>query len=191
MANDSEATLLVVDDEKEVADVYALKLEREYTVRVAYGGEEALEKVDAEVDVVLLDRRMPDKSGDDVLGEIRDRDLDCRVIMITAVDPDFDIIEMPFDDYLCKPVESDDLLEAVRQQLRARGYDDRLSQYYEVTSKLALLEAEKTPQELETNEDIAALRERAERLEAEMDESLTDFDDFEMAFREIGRHPGR
>jgi len=191
MANDSEATLLVVDDEKEVADVYALKLEREYTVRVAYGGEEALEKVDDEVDVVLLDRRMPDKSGDDVLQEIRERELDCRVIMITAVDPDFDIIEMPFDDYLCKPVESDDLLGAVEQQLSASEYDDRLSEYYEVTSKLALLEAEKTPQELQTNDDVVALRERAEELKSEMDEALTDFDDFEMAFREIGRHPGR
>ena len=142
-------------------------------------------------DVVLLDRRMPDKSGDDVLAEIRERELDCRVVMITAVDPDFDIIEMPFDDYLCKPVESDDLLGAVEQQLSASEYDDRLSEYYEVTSKLALLEAEKTPQELQTNDDVVALRERAEELKSEMDEALTDFDDFEMAFREIGRHPGR
>ncbi|AQL43442.1 response regulator [Halorientalis sp. IM1011] len=192
MGNDSaSATILVVDDETEVADVYALKLEREYDVRVAYGGQEALEKVDEDVDVVLLDRRMPDLSGDDVLAELRDRGLDCRVIMITAVDPDFDIIEMPFDDYLCKPVESGDLVGAVEQQLAAGEYDDRLTEYYEVTSKLALLEAEKTPRELEGNEDVEALRERAERLEAEMSDSLSDFEDFEMAFREIGRQPGR
>ena len=98
---------------------------------------------------------------------------------------------MPFDDYLCKPVESDDLLGAVEQQLDVQGYDERLSEYYEVTSKLALLEAEKTPQELEANEDIEALRERADELQAEMDDSLSEFDDFEMAFQEIGRHPGR
>jgi DNA-binding response OmpR family regulator len=186
-----ESTLLVVDDEEEVADVYALKLEREYDVRVAYGGEEALEKATGDVDVVLLDRRMPDLSGDEVLDEVRDREIDCRVIMITAVDPDFDIIEMPFDDYLCKPVESDDLLSAVEQQLNARSYDARLSEYFEVMSKLALLEAEKTPQELETNDDISELRDRAERLKEDMDETLSDFDDYEMAFQEIGRHPGR
>jgi DNA-binding response OmpR family regulator len=192
MGNDSAAaTVLVVDDETEVADVYALKLEREYDVRVAYGGQEALEKADDEVDVVLLDRRMPDVSGDEVLAELRDRGDDCRVIMITAVDPDFDIIEMPFDDYLCKPVESADLVGAVEQQLAADTYDDRLTEYYEVTSKLALLEAEKTPRELEENEDVAALRERADQLEAEMSESLSDFEDFELAFREIGRQPGR
>ncbi|MFB6082952.1 MAG: response regulator [Halorientalis sp.] len=192
MGNDSaSATILVVDDEQEVADVYALKLEREYDVRVAYGGQEALETVDEDVDVVLLDRRMPDLSGDEVLAELRDRGLDCRVIMITAVDPDFDIIEMPFDDYLCKPVESDDLVGAVEQQLAAEEYDDRLTEYYEVTSKLALLEAEKTPRELDDNEDVAALRERAERLEEEMSESLSDFEDFELAFRDIGRQPGQ
>jgi DNA-binding response OmpR family regulator len=192
LANDSDrATLLVVDDEKEVADVYALKLEREYDVRVAYGGEEALEKTDEDVDVVLLDRRMPDLSGDEVLTELRERGLDCSVIMITAVDPDFDILDMDFDDYLCKPVESDDLVNAVEQQLSAQEYDSRLAEYYEVTSKLALLEAEKTPQELEDNETVAELRERAEQLESEMDDTLSDFDDFEMAFREIGRRPGR
>jgi DNA-binding response OmpR family regulator len=189
--SESEPTLLVVDDEKEVADVYALKLEREYTVRTAYGGEEALEKVDDDVDVVLLDRRMPDLSGDEVLERIRDRGLDCRVIMITAVDPDFDIIDMDFDDYLCKPVESDDLLTAVEQQLTASEYDERLTEYFELTSKLALLEAEKTPQELQENEDIAELQDRIDTLKDEMDETLTEFEDFEMAFREIGRHPGR
>jgi DNA-binding response OmpR family regulator len=191
MAKEPEGTILVVDDETEVADVYALKLEREFDVRVAYGGEEALEKVDDDVDVVLLDRRMPDLSGDDVLSSIRDRGLDIRVIMITAVDPDFDIIEMPFDDYLCKPVKSDDLLEAVEQQLDISDYDERLSEYFEVTSKLALLEAEKTPQELETNDDIESLRQRADDLKAALDESLSDFEEYELAFREIGRQPGR
>jgi DNA-binding response OmpR family regulator len=189
--SEEEPTLLVVDDEEEVADVYALKLEREYTVRKAYGGEEALEKVDDDVDVVLLDRRMPDRSGDEVLAAIRERGLDCRVIMITAVDPDFDIIDMDFDDYLCKPVESDDLLSAVEQQLTASEYDERLTEYFELTSKLALLEAEKTPQELDENEDIETLQARIDTLRDEMDDTLSEFEDFEMAFREIGRHPGR
>jgi len=189
--SESEPTLLVVDDEKEVADVYALKLEREYVVRTAYGGEEALDAVDEDVDVVLLDRRMPDRSGDEVLGAIRERGLDCRVIMITAVDPDFDIIDMDFDDYLCKPVESDDLLTAVEQQLTASDYDERLTEFFELTSKLALLEAEKTPQELDANPDVAELKERIDQLRDQIDDTLTEFDDFEMAFREIGRHPGR
>ncbi|MDG5777799.1 response regulator [Haloarculaceae archaeon H-GB2-1] len=183
-------TVLVVDDEQEVADVYALRLRSEYDIDVAYGGEEALETVDAATDVVLLDRRMPDRSGDEVLEEIRARGLDCRVIMLTAVDPDFDIIDMEFDDYLCKPVEKDDLVSAIEQQMAASRYDERLTEYLEVTSKIALLENEKTARELEENDDIQRLRERAASLKEEMDDVLDEFEDIEAAFRDIGRQPG-
>ncbi|MFC7028692.1 response regulator [Halomicroarcula sp. GCM10025324] len=185
----SDATVLVADDEKDVADVYALRLRSEYQTETAYGGAEALEKVGDGVDVILLDRRMPDISGDEVLAEIRDRDLDTRVIMITAVDPDFDILDMPFDDYLCKPIDKDDLVAAIDQQLAARRYDDRLAEYLEVTSKLALLEAEKTAQSLDEHEDIASLKERAETLKREMDDALSEFRDMDAAFKEIDRHP--
>ena len=186
----NQATVLVVDDEREVADVYALRLRGEYETRTAYGGEEALAELEDPVDVVLLDRRMPDISGDDVLAEIRDRGVDCRVIMLTAVDPGTDIIEMDFDDYLCKPVEKADLVSAIEQQLQVQRYDDRLSEYLEVSSKLALLEAELSAQELEDNEELQELSTRAEELKRKMDETIEEFDDMEAAFREIARHPG-
>jgi len=184
------ATVLIVDDEKAVADVYALRLGDRYETKTAYGGEAALEAVDGDIDLVLLDRRMPDVSGDDVLETIRERELGTRVIMITAVDPDFDIIDMPFDDYLCKPVEKDDLVAAIDQQLAARRYDDRLAEYLEVTSKLALLEAEKPPQSLDSNDDVAELKQRAESLRGQMDDALSEFENIDAAFQEIGRHPG-
>ena len=179
--------MLVVDDEADVADVYALRLRDDYDTETAYGGQEALDRVADDVDVVLLDRRMPGVSGDEVLDEIRDRGLDCRVIMITAVDPDFDIVEMPFDDYLNKPVEKRDLVTAIEQQLTARRYDERLTEYLEVTSKLALLESEKPEPELEGSEEITRLRERADRLRDELDETLAEFDDARTAFKEIER----
>ncbi|QIO23918.1 response regulator [Haloarcula sp. JP-L23] len=185
----ADATVLVVDDEEEVADVYALRLRNQYETETAYGGEAALARVDEDVDVVLLDRRMPDISGDDVLAEIRERDIPTRVIMITAVDPDFDIIDMPFDDYLCKPVEKSDLVAAIDQQLAARRYDDRLAEYLEATSKLALLEDEKTPQTLEDSDGIESLERRVEELKSEMDEALSEFESIDTAFKEIGRRP--
>jgi DNA-binding response OmpR family regulator len=109
--------------------------------------------------------------------------------MITAVDPDFDILDMPFDDYLCKPIDKDDLVAAIDQQLAARRYDDRMAEYLEVTSKLTLLEAEKTAQSLDENEDIGSLKARAEALKTEMDEALSEFRDVDAAFKEIDRHP--
>jgi len=184
----TEPRVLIVDDEAEVADVYALRLRTEYDTETAYGGEEALEAVDESVDVVLLDRRMPQVSGDDVLSTIRKRGLDIRVIMITAVDPDFDIVDMPFDDYLCKPVQKEDLVAAIEQQLTASRYDDQLTEYLEITSKIALLEAEKTDTELDASEEVTELRERAERLRVDIDDAISEFEDFEAAFNELSRH---
>jgi len=180
-------TVLVVDDERDVAELYATWLSMEHDVRRAHDGEKALEKVDQSVDVVFLDRQMPGMSGDEVLDAIDDRGIDCRVVMVTAVDPGFDIVEMPFDDYLNKPVEKRDLVNAIEQQLTAERYDERLTEYLEVTSKLALLESEKPEPELEGSEEITRLRERADRLRDELDETLAEFDDARTAFKEIER----
>ena len=182
--------VLVVDDEPEVADVYALRLDSEYETRVAYGGEDALEVIDDDVAVVLLDRRMPNLSGDDVLLAIREKGYDCRVIMLTAVDPGPDIVEMPFNEYLCKPVEKEDLVAAINQQLQIQRYDEQLSEYFEVRSKLDLLESELPPQELENNDELERLGERAETLREELDYLLDEFDSLEEAFEKIGRGPG-
>jgi len=184
---DSAPTILVVDDEPEVADAYSLRLQQEYEARTAYGGAAAMEEIDDDVDLVLLDRRMPNMSGDEVLAAIREEGYDARVIMVTAVTPDYDILDMPFDDYLCKPVERDDLFAAIEQQLDAVDYQDTVSEYFAITAKQSLLEQRKSTVELEDNEEYQQLRARAEELRAEMDRQLDEFDDVAMAFSDIDR----
>jgi len=168
----SQPTVLLVDDEADVVDVYALAFSGgEYTVRKAYGGEEALEKV-AGADVVLLDRRMPGLSGQDVLDEIRDRGLDVRVAMVTAVDPDFDITEMPFDTYLTKPVSDEELRETVDELFTLSTYDEQIRERFAVAEKLGVLEAEKTDRELAASDEYAALQERAAKLDTRSSETF-------------------
>lgn len=153
-------TALVVDDEKEVADAYALRLRELCTVDTVYSGRDALTALEESgVDVVLLDRHMPGMSGDDVLSALEERDYDGRVIMVTAIDPAFDVLEMPFDDYLCKPIERDDLRTAVRQQCRILGYET-LGEYFSIESKVAVLEAELPEAE---RADHTAYQERKQR----------------------------
>ena len=94
--------VVVVDDEPDLAELYTAWLGDSYDVRTAYGGEEAVELINADADVALVDRLMPEKSGDEVLSTVREQGYDCRVAMVTAVEPDFDIIEMGFDAYLVK-----------------------------------------------------------------------------------------
>jgi DNA-binding response OmpR family regulator len=168
----AQPTVLLVDDERDVVDVYALAFTGgEYTVRKAYSGEEALEQVD-DADIVLLDRRMPGLSGQDVLDEIRNRGLDVRVAMVTAVDPDFDIADMDFDTYLTKPVSDDELRATVDELLTLSEYDEQVRERFAVAEKLAVLEAEKTENELNASDEYAQLQERATELDAQSSETL-------------------
>lgn len=179
-----DVTVLVVDDERDVAELYSAWLGAEHDVRSAHDGSEALELVDG-ADVVFLDRQMPGMSGDDVLEEIETRGLDCRVVMVTAVDPGFDIIEMAFDDYLTKPVGRSDLLEMVETMLSRDSYDEQLQEYFAMASKKATLESEKNPVELDAHEEYLEVSERVEALREEADSTVAELDDFESAFRDF------
>jgi len=137
----TSATVLAVDDEPDLAELYRVYLDTAYDVRVATDGEEALSQMDASVDVVLLDRRMPGMSGHEVLDAIRDEGYDARIAMLTAVEPDVDIVEMPFDDYKTKPVTKEDLLTLVEVLLYRAAFDERSQEFFALASKKAALEA--------------------------------------------------
>lgn len=169
--------VLIVEDEPDLADLYATWLRENCTVRVAYGGHEALDELDEDVDVVLLDRRMPDLSGDEALAEIRNRGFDCRVAMVTAVEPDFDIVAMGFDDYLVKPVTKDALRETVSTLCTRSAYDEGVQELFSLASKKALLESEKGSTELDESEEYAELTAQIEALQADLDEAVSGIDD--------------
>ncbi len=175
--------VLIVEDETDLADLYAIYLSDLYEVQTANDGRTALELVGDDTDVVLLDRRMPDMTGDEVLGEIRARGIDCRVAMITAVEPDLDIVEMPFDDYLVKPVTREDLHGLVEVLLRRAGYDTRAQEFFQLASKKAALES--TPDvSVEEEEEYQELTRRMEELQEDLNETLSELtdDDFRQAF---------
>jgi DNA-binding response OmpR family regulator len=184
----SEATVLVVEDEPDIAALYAGFLEERYDVTVAETAAEAIDVVDDAVDAVLLDRRLPDGSGDEVLEHIRDAEVGCRVAMVTAVEPDFDILEMGFDLYLTKPVSRTNLLAALDTLLTRDEYDERLREAAALASKRAVLEAQKPTTQLDSNETYAELVDRLTQLDADIDdigESLS-ADDYRAMFRDIG-----
>jgi DNA-binding response OmpR family regulator len=187
MSSSEPATVLVVDDEPDVADAYAAQLKDDFIVSTAYGGQEALDKIDAAVDVVLLDRRMPGISGDEVLEKIRSREHHVRVAMVTAVDPDFDIIDMPFDDYVIKPVSRDDLFETINRLLTCSEYEEHLRRYYALTAKHATLIANKPESELAESDEFQTLEDEIDELKEELDQTVATFDedDFVAAFRDL------
>lgn len=185
----SPPSVLVVEDERGLADLYAEWLADDYTVETAYTGEAAIEQLSDAIDVVLLDRRMPGLSGDQVLDRIRDQGLDCRVVIVSAVEPDFDVIALGFDDYLVKPVSEDDLIDAVERMLKRLAYDRDLQQYFALVSKKATLEVEKRNQDLEGTDEYLELVEKVEAFRDRVDASLTDLDqtDLRAVLRETAR----
>jgi two-component system response regulator AdeR len=178
MAN-SDPVVLIVEDEPDVAETYRLWLEEDYDVRVAQDGDEGLGLLDESVEVVLLDRMMPGLSGDEVLEHIRDENLGCRVAMVTAVEPDFDILEMGFDAYLSKPVGTDKLRETVENLLGRSEYDSLLQKYYSLVEKQATLEATKSRAELEHSDKYDRLKEQIESLRGDLTDTLGGIEDDE------------
>ncbi len=163
----TERTVLVVDDSAKTADLYAEYLDG-YRVLIAYSGEEALELVGETVDVVLLDRRMPTVTGDDVLSAIRARDLDCRVVMVTAVEPDIDILGLPFDEYLIKPLSRDQIRRVVSQMLVRSERDETFQELFAIASKMATVESKMRLAELEASPEYAALEAAFDELRAKI-----------------------
>ncbi|AQL43590.1 response regulator [Halorientalis sp. IM1011] len=179
--------VLVVDDEEDVAEAYALKLRDDYDTELAFGGEAALEKADATTDAMLLDRRMPDIHGDEVLAELRDRGFDFPIIMVTAVDPDLNILEMDFDDYLCKPVDRETLRTTLDQHVDRSGTDPKLEEFFSLLSKLSVLESELQPSELEDHEEFQRLKRQAVTRSEELRESMDDFEEIVETHRSVDR----
>ncbi|MDG5776363.1 response regulator transcription factor [Haloarculaceae archaeon H-GB2-1] len=179
MSESEKPVVLIVEDEPDVAETYNLWLADEYEVRMAQNGDEGLEELDQSVDVVLLDRMMPGLSGDEVLERIRDRGFETRVAMVTAVEPDFDILEMGFDAYLCKPIRSEQLHKTVENLLERTEYDELLTEYYSLVEKQATLEATKSSAELAESEDYNELRERIGELRDDLSQTLGGIDDDE------------
>ena len=184
--SNSEPVVLIVEDEPDVVETYRLWLEASYEIRVATSGEEGIEELDEQVDVVLLDRMMPGLSGGEVLEEIRSRNLDCRVAMVTAVEPDFDILEMGFDAYLTKPIKSEELDQTVENLLERAEYDSLLQKYYALVEKRAMLEATKQATVLDQSDEYEHLCDDIDSLRDELSETLggiEDDDDFVATIR--------
>jgi len=187
MAGTDEPVVLIVEDERDVAETYELWLEGSYEVRTAPSGDQGLRRLDDSVDVVLLDRKMPGLSGDELLARIRERGIDCRVAMVTAVDPDFDILEMGFDTYLSKPVREEQITETVEALLTRSEYDSLLQEYYALVEKRATLEATKGEEPLADHEEYRRLSAEIEELRGRLSETIGDTADDEEFIATIRR----
>lgn len=114
--------ILVVDDEKEIADLVQVYLSGEgYDVLKCYNGTDALNTVETEkIDLAILDVMLPDIDGFNLCMKIREKHF-FPIIMLTARVSEMDKINgitIGADDYITKPFNSLELIARVKAQLR-------------------------------------------------------------------------
>lgn len=114
--------ILVVEDEKPIADIIQFNLEKEgYHVACVSDGNEAIAHVETEPpDLILLDLMLPGKDGMEVCRHVR-QTYQMPIIMLTAKDSEVDKVlglELGADDYVTKPFSNRELLARIRANLR-------------------------------------------------------------------------
>jgi DNA-binding response OmpR family regulator len=123
--------ILVVEDEKKIAEIVKAYLEKEdFRVTVADTGEQALSVLKEGFVLIILDLMLPDMAGEDICKAIRE-DSDVPIIMLTAKSEEEDRIKglgIGADDYVVKPFSPRELVARVKALLRrAKGTKDILS----------------------------------------------------------------
>ncbi len=116
------AKILVVEDEKPIADIIKFNLEKEgYQVECSHDGDEAIQIALANhPDLILLDLMLPGSDGIEVCRRVRQVS-DLPIIMLTAKDSEVDKViglEIGADDYVTKPFSNRELLARVKANLR-------------------------------------------------------------------------
>jgi DNA-binding NtrC family response regulator len=121
----SKGKILVIDDELDIREGLEMLLAGEgYTVELAQNGTEGLRKTEANrYDLVLLDLMMPDRSGMEVLHEVRQRDRDTPIFLITAygsVEAAVDALKLGANDYFSKPWDNEKLIIEIERMIARR-----------------------------------------------------------------------
>src|SRR5437016_2596305 len=125
----SKGKILVIDDEADIREGLhdLLTLEGGYTVDLAQNGAEGLRRLENSVyDLVLLDLMMPDMSGMEVIHEVRQRDRETPIFMLTAygsVEAAVEALKRGANDYFSKPWENDKLLVEIDRMIARRNLE--------------------------------------------------------------------
>lgn len=155
------ATILVVDDDVEIADLVEIYLTNDgFTVDKARDGEECLEKLKENPDIrlVILDIMMPKLNGIEACKEIR-RTSNVPIIMLSAKTSDMDKIMglgTGADDYVTKPFNPLELIARVKAQLR-RYQSGNMAEAKEQTLQVGELVLDKVAHQVTKGENPIAL----------------------------------
>ncbi|KGX89089.1 response regulator transcription factor [Pontibacillus litoralis] len=115
--------ILIVDDEESIVTLLKYNIEQAgFTTDVAYSGKEALDKASVQpFDLIILDVMLPEMDGMEVCKQMRQKQMQTPILMLTAKDDEFDKVlglELGADDYLTKPFSPREVVARIKAILR-------------------------------------------------------------------------
>lgn len=137
---ESQYSILIVDDEKKLCDLLCSALCGKYSVDAAYSGEEAFQKIDSvSYDAIVTDLKLGDKSGIEVLERAKGRDNHVEVIIITgyaSLDSAINAVNLGASSYLVKPVSLVNFMAQVDRAMANRDFHIRSAEFMQQTSSI-------------------------------------------------------
>ena len=177
MTNPQHPTVLIVDDDRPFVDMVSGWLSEEYNVLTAYSGTQALAVVDDSVEVILLERRMPEGAGDETIERLRERGTDVVISFLTSVEPDTNVVDLPVDGYIQKQISPLEIREQIAELVRQRSYHRTVRQLYSVVQKRAALETAHDQEVLSMDGNYRSLRAKEEQLTEQLADTTSRFSD--------------
>ncbi|KGX93386.1 PhoP family transcriptional regulator [Pontibacillus halophilus JSM 076056 = DSM 19796] len=115
--------ILIVDDEESIVTLLKYNIEQSgFETEVAYTGREALDQANEQsFDLIVLDVMLPEMDGMEVCKQLRQKQVDTPILMLTAKDDEFDKVlglELGADDYLTKPFSPREVVARIKAILR-------------------------------------------------------------------------
>lgn len=156
--NKVKKKILVVDDEKDIVDIlkYNLEKEHEFEVFTAYNGKEALELVENNPDLILLDIMMPELNGFEVCKQLKQNPSSAKipVIFLTAKENEIDEIlglELGADDYIHKPLSPRKVIARVKSVIRRSNVEAERNAKIDEVIKFKNLEVDSVTHSVKIN----------------------------------------
>ena len=178
-------SVLIMDTEPAVAKCCEQWLRDGYTVHQ----QNTDEKFDVtEIDVILLGRAVRAISKEEVFEAIRNRTADCRVVLITDSDSEFDVLDTAFDEHLMKPLDEAQLRATIEKLVKRATLNDALHRYYLVVARHATVQQKAADGTTDAQAELARLTERADACRRSAEQvmgDLTSDSEFVGAIREV------
>ncbi len=192
---EKKKAILIVDDENGVRESLRQILKPLYEVYTAESGEEAREILTScEIDLVTLDLKMPGQSGIDILKEIRKREKNVEVVIVTAYGTFSNADEALLygvEDFIVKPFESSQIIAIVAKCLDRKTRQKKLKSLIQEFKTLLPMGESKADDLLPIARDICEILKREDSLSTLAPEELSSFFSFASQWREKDQSRGK